>query len=568
MSRGPQIALVGFLFFTLAHSFCTVVPYSNVTCSGYVNLPPGGNITVLATQVVGLQYIEIDFTSDVNITVYAMTRLEYDRYIDLPGFTFAFPIGDSRNFSSRIRTYTDMYIVLVDENKVGGNLTYSIGFSTYRSTYLTTVNAVIAIGICLGLLAFFQFVLRVCCCCHVHNRKAPYYRKSDDGKMQYQFKMPPPPLAKFALPTVIPITSIFFTKPMVPYMVYCINSNDLLWIKYPPITESLVYYARIYTTVLNLLFVFTFQSIWGLDLLESLSKLGRPLAWIISTIGIATIVSVLIAVFQAVLRPVIRVIAFNKKRMLFASSESEKKQKLGIALNYFIILVTLAMAGACVFEAFRTGLQVFVNNFTIFCFALVYRMYFPGLLFNFILFHVYSSFGSIPHGIMFWDEQYSMYYVQGTAEQDYSPTSASTSLSSSSFLPSAPSYNSTSTSTPPHSPAYPPGAYQPPAYATPTSPPSHTPYHTSHTPTTYPTSHTPTPYPTSPITYTSIPVPNPPVLTILAYIHQQKLDTPSQFYSPKDVKQPLLQQRPPSPHASLSHINPDNSNNSNGAILV
>jgi hypothetical protein len=64
----------------------------------------------------------------------------------------------------------------------------------------------------------------------------------------------------------------------------------------------------------------------------------------------------------------------------------------GIALNFLIILVTLGLAGACVFEAIRTGLPVFMNNFTLFCFALVCRMYFPGLLFNFIIFHVYCTY--------------------------------------------------------------------------------------------------------------------------------------------------------------------------------
>ena len=111
--------------------------------------------------------------------------------------------------------------------------------------------------------------------CLLRPLQASHFQKSFQSHQNiYQRYIPSPPLSlslSLPSPSPLPLPPLLFLQPMVPYTVYCFNANDLLWVLYPAINEPLVTPARIYTTALNLLFVFTFQ-VPSLSLFLSLSS--------------------------------------------------------------------------------------------------------------------------------------------------------------------------------------------------------------------------------------------------------------------------------------------------------
>lgn len=63
-----------------------------------------------------------------------------------------------------------------------------------------------------------------------------------------------------------------------------------------------------------------------------------------------------------------------------------------MVLNYFIIISAFAVSGLCIYEGYKEGLQIFLLNLIVFVFALISRMFLPGLIINYALFRIYGIF--------------------------------------------------------------------------------------------------------------------------------------------------------------------------------
>lgn len=91
-------------------------------------------------------------------------------------------------------------------------------------------------------------------------------------------------------------------------MVYCISTNDILWIFYPPVTETLTMPARAGATILNFLFLLTFQAKWSKELLEAMSHVNLVGS---AFVGVA-LTYVIISVFKVFLYKILfTIIIFN-----------------------------------------------------------------------------------------------------------------------------------------------------------------------------------------------------------------------------------------------------------------
>lgn len=261
---------------------------------------------------------------------------------------------------------------------------------------------------------FFYFsicicTLPCCCCCAPDNKRIPYYKRQGPDSLMYVFK-DPIPLTDRQFPKFL---SLFGKKPVVEFIVYFLNNNDIMWIYYPEITESLTIYGRVYVTFLNILCVFTFQGILAIKLLG-----GMQNNWSFVKTAVTYVVVLL---FRTILKLAFRKLSRRPNEMFFSLSSSPVLRILGMIMNYAIFFSSLAISALCIWEIYISAKQeiaFLLYNFFIFAAALAGRLIFPGPVFNYATFMIFKTIGAYPEAIIENDIQHMAQYVRGIKKED------------------------------------------------------------------------------------------------------------------------------------------------------